>query len=68
MTWTGSTLFASAIILAASLASSTALAAPKDAQAEKALVAALDTDYLETMFDAAEKKLRAAVTACGDAG
>jgi hypothetical protein len=70
---TGSALFASVLALAASLASSPALAAPappapKDAQAEKAIVAALDTDYLETKFDAAEKKLRAAVTACGDKG
>ena len=35
--------------------------APKDAQAEKALTAAMGTDYLETRFDQAEKKLRAAI-------
>ena len=58
-----------AVALAASLASSDALAAaPKDAQAEKAMKAAMDSDYLETKFDAAEKKLQAAITACGDAG
>lgn len=64
----GSTFALFAFALAASLASSDALAAPKDAQAEKAITAAMETDYLETKFDAAEKKLRAAITACGDAG
>jgi tetratricopeptide (TPR) repeat protein len=60
---------AGSLALAASLASSNALAAaPKDAQAEKALLAAMDTDYLETRFDEAEKKLRSALTACGDKG
>lgn len=68
MTRTALALLASAIGLAASLAGAPALAAPKDAQAEKALKTAMDTDYLETNFDAAEKKLRAALTACGDAG
>lgn len=46
-----------------------ALAAlPKDAQAEKALLEAMDKDYLETRFDKAEKKLRAAIDVCGDGG
>lgn len=40
-------------------------AAPKDAQAEKAIKEALDVDFLETKFDRAEKKLRAAIDACG---
>jgi len=40
-------------------------AAPKDAQAEKAIKLALDTDFLETNFDQAEKRLRAAIDACG---
>lgn len=61
--------FFAVLALAASLASSEALAAaPKDAQAEKAILAAMNTDYLETKFDAAEKKLQAALTACGDKG
>jgi len=41
-------------------------AAPKDAQLEKAITTAMDVDYLETNFDKAEKKLRAALEACGD--
>lgn len=41
-------------------------ASPKDAQAEKALSVAMGTDYLETKFDNAEKKLRAALDACGE--
>jgi hypothetical protein len=48
-----------------------AQAAPKDAkdaQAEKALAAAMGSDYLETRFDQAAHKLRAAIDACGDAG
>lgn len=43
-------------------------AAPKDAQAEKALSAAMGSDYLETKFDKAEKKLRTAIDACGETG
>lgn len=42
--------------------------APKDAQAEKALADAMDADYLETRFDKAEQKLRAAIDACGASG
>jgi hypothetical protein len=37
----------------------------KEAQAKKALKRALDEDYLNTRFDAAEQKLRAAIQACG---
>lgn len=40
-------------------------AAPKDAQAEKAITQAMDVDYLETKFDQAEKRLRTAIEACG---
>jgi len=39
--------------------------APKDAQAEKAIDEAMGADYLETRFDQAERKLRAAIDACG---
>ena len=41
-------------------------AAPKDAQAQKALKEALDVDYLETKFDRAEQKLRTAIETCGE--
>ncbi|MBK9258947.1 MAG: hypothetical protein IPM54_03850 [Polyangiaceae bacterium] len=40
-------------------------AAPKDAQLEKAIQTAMDVDFLETNFDKAEKRLRAAIDACG---
>lgn len=40
----------------------------KDAQAEKALKEAMETDYLETKFDKAEQRLRAAIDACGTDG
>lgn len=42
-----------------------AQAPPRDAQAEAALNAAMGVDYLETRFDQAERKLRAAIDACG---
>ncbi|EYF08338.1 hypothetical protein [Chondromyces apiculatus] len=45
-----------------------AAAAPKDAQAEKAITAAMDSDFLETKFDKAQQKLQAALDACGDTG
>ncbi len=45
-----------------------AWAAPKDAQAQKALKQAMEEDYLDTKFDDAEKKLRNAIEACGDSG
>ena len=40
-------------------------AGSKEAQGLKALKQALDEDYLQTRFDAAEQKLRAAIQACG---
>ncbi len=40
-------------------------AAPKDAQLEKAITTAMDTEFLETAFDKAEKRLRTALEACG---
>jgi hypothetical protein len=43
-------------------------AGPKDAQAKKALQQALDEDYLDTRFDDAESRLRAALEACGASG
>ncbi|WP_437969523.1 hypothetical protein WMF04_09570 [Sorangium sp. So ce260] len=42
-----------------------AQAPPRDAQAEAALKEAMGVDYLETRFDVAERKLRAAIDACG---
>ncbi|XXX79579.1 hypothetical protein WMF30_12485 [Sorangium sp. So ce134] len=42
-----------------------AQAAPRDAQAEAVLNEAMGVDYLETRFDHAERKLRAAIDACG---
>ncbi len=57
-----------AAALAALLVSGTALAAPQDKQAEKALAEAMDEDYLETRFDKAEQRLRDAIAKCGDAG
>jgi hypothetical protein len=57
-----------AVILGASLAPSSALAGPKDPQAEKALKQAMEDDYLETRFDKAEQRLRAAIEACGTDG
>ena len=44
---------------------SPALAAPKDAQADKAYKAAMEEDYLDTKFDDAEKKLKKAIDTCG---
>jgi hypothetical protein len=57
-----------ALALAGSLVAPPALAAPKDAQAEKALKKALDDDYLDTRFDEAIKRLDAAIEACGADG
>ncbi|WP_438000148.1 hypothetical protein WMF26_09995 [Sorangium sp. So ce185] len=42
-----------------------AQAPPRDAQAEAALNEAMGVDYFETRFDQAERKLRAAIDACG---
>lgn len=41
---------------------------PKDAQAQKAITEAMGTDYLETKFDRAVERLRAAIDACGADG
>lgn len=40
----------------------------KDAQSEKILADVMATDYLETRFDRAEQRLRAAIDACGAEG
>ncbi|KYG01936.1 hypothetical protein BE20_52070 [Sorangium cellulosum] len=42
-----------------------AQAPPRDAQAAAALNEAMGVDYFETRFDQAERKLRAAIDACG---
>lgn len=42
-------------------------AGPKEAQARKALKQALEDDYLQTRFDDAENRLRAAIQSCGTA-
>ena len=61
-------IVAAALALAALAASARAEAAgPREAQAQKALKEALDEDYLQTRFDAAEQKLRAAIQGCGKA-
>ena len=60
-----------ALSLAASLslfAAAPALAAPKDAQAQKALKKAMEEDYLDTKFDEAEERLTSAIEACGSSG
>src|SRR4051812_13694371 len=41
---------------------------PKEAQAERVLKEAMDSDYLETQFDAAEEKLHGAIDQCGRDG
>jgi hypothetical protein len=58
---------AGAAILALCLPS-IAAAAPKDAQAKKALHDAMEVDYLNTDFDKAEQKLGTALEACGKSG
>lgn len=45
-----------------------AAAGPKEAQARKALKEAVDDDYLQTRFDDAENRLRAALQSCGTTG
>lgn len=57
-----------AAFLVTALTPSFALAGPKDPQAEKALKQAMEDDYLETRFDKAEQRLRAAIEACGTDG
>jgi hypothetical protein len=59
-------LFAACAALFVGLAVAPAAAAPvKDADAEKVLKEAMDSDYFETRFAKAEEKLRAAIDACG---
>jgi hypothetical protein len=48
--------------------SQSAFAAPKDAAAKKLDKEAMDNDFLNANFDAAEKKLTDAVKTCGDSG
>ncbi|WP_437534136.1 hypothetical protein WME79_08565 [Sorangium sp. So ce726] len=48
--------------------SADAQAPPWNAQAEAALKEAMGTDYFETRFVQAERKLRAALDACGESG
>lgn len=57
-----------ALLAAVPLLASPAAAEPQDAQAEKALHLALEGDYLETRFDDALLKLKAAIKACGREG
>jgi hypothetical protein len=62
----GRRLVALGAALAALAASAPAPAAgSKEAQAQKALKQALDEDYLQTRFDDAEQKIRAALQMCG---
>ena len=55
-----------AAVISALLLTQRAAAEPQDAQAERALKKALEEDYLETRFNDAENRLRAAIKACGD--
>ena len=50
------------------LLAGSAWAGAKDVQAEAARKKALDEDYLESRFDAAEQRLRAAIKLCGGDG
>ena len=64
MTHRRSALAWAALGLTLSLATS-ASAGPKDAQAEAERKKALEEDYLETRFDDADRRLRAAIQSCG---
>ncbi len=65
----GRTIWLRFLVLVASLVVVLpARAAPKDAQAQKALKQAMEEDYLDTKFDDAEKKLKKAIEACGSSG
>lgn len=61
-------LCALAFAVSALSLSRVSVAAPKDAQAEQAIKKALEDDYLQTDFDAAETRLRGALTQCGASG
>jgi hypothetical protein len=60
---TALTAFGATLLLAGS-----ASAAAQDAQAEAARKKALEEDYLQTRFDDAERRLRAAILICGSDG
>src|SRR4051812_40509181 len=62
----GSLASAVAVLAVLALAARAVSAAPaKDAEAEKVLKDAMESDYFETRFDKAEEKLRAALDKCG---
>jgi hypothetical protein len=57
------------LVLAAFFVAGLAFGAkPKDAQAQKAIKEAVEKDFLETRFDAAETTLRGAIAKCGQDG
>jgi hypothetical protein len=56
------------ILAGVCLAGSAEAAKPKDAQALKAIKDAVEKDFLETRFDAAEQTLRGAIAKCGADG
>ena len=57
------------LVLAAFFVAGPAFGAkPKDAQAQKAIKDAVEKDFLETRFDAAESTLRGAIAKCGNDG
>jgi hypothetical protein len=70
MTARGSLLFWLRLLLSALVLSvaAPAAAAPKDAQAKKALKQAMEEDYLDSKFGDAETKLKDAIETCGDKG
>jgi len=53
------------IALGLTTTASVAAAAPRDQQAEAAAKAALEEDYLQTDFEAAQKRLKKAIKKCG---
>ncbi len=61
-------LAGAAAVVVASVVAPPALAAPKDAQADKAYKQAMEDDYLDSKFDDAKSVLDKAIDACGDAG
>ncbi|MBK8257574.1 MAG: hypothetical protein IPK82_33510 [Polyangiaceae bacterium] len=57
--------FALAVAVATAFSSPVFAAPAKDAEAEKVLKDAMESDYFETRFDKAEEKIRAALEKCG---
>ena len=57
-----------AAVASLALAAPASAAGTKEQQARKALKSALDDDYLQTRFDDADQKLRAAIQGCGASG